>query len=63
MISPLTYHASQARIDDLHRQSAELQKLERESKGSLRTRLSGLVESRRSKAGRAPAWQPAAKKA
>jgi hypothetical protein len=64
MISPLTYQASQARIEDLHRRGAELQRVEREGKTSARIRFAGMLAPIRSlKARRAPSWQPAAKKA
>jgi hypothetical protein len=46
MISPLTYQASQARIEDLHRRSAEGQSLPRERKATVRARLSTLLTRR-----------------
>lgn len=47
MNSSLNYHASQARIDDMIRQSAQLQDVEHQSK--IRARITGLFASRSTK--------------
>ncbi len=56
MNSSLNYHASQARIDDMIRQSAQLQDVERQSK--IRARVTGLFASRSAKSRPEPALRP-----
>ena len=58
MISPLNYHASQARIEHMRRQSAEFQSIEREEKPALRTRLATLLSSRSAGSRSTPSWRP-----
>lgn len=55
MISPLNYHASQARIEEMRRRSEPLQDVQREKNTG---RLRGLFASLTSKSRPAPAWRP-----
>ena len=56
MNSSLNYHASQARIDDMIRQSAQLQGVERQSK--IRARVAGLFASRSPQSRPEPTLRP-----